>query len=77
VEAAVAYGLAQGQGATDLVAVAIDAGFSDQSHLGREVRRLTVTSPSRLEASIRSDEVADGGPRVSSADTERTFRPLS
>lgn len=57
VEAAALHGLAgERETAPDLAAAAIDAGFSDQSHLGREVRRVTGLSPRRLETSVRNDE---------------------
>ncbi len=57
VEAAALHGLAgERETPPDLAAAAIDAGFSDQSHLGREVRRVTGLSPRRLETSVRNDE---------------------
>jgi AraC-like DNA-binding protein len=40
----------------DLAALAADAGFADQSHLGREVRRVTGLSPARFDELIRTDE---------------------
>jgi len=33
-----------------------DAGFADQSHMGREVRRVTGLAPGRLDDLIASDE---------------------
>ena len=42
--------------ALDLASVAAKAGFSDQSHMGREVRRVTGLSPGRLRELMRSDE---------------------
>lgn len=39
-----------------LAAVAADAGFADQSHLGREVRRVTGLPPGRLGERMRTDE---------------------
>ena len=39
-----------------LAGLAGGAGFADQSHLGREVRRVTGLSPARLEARIAQDE---------------------
>lgn len=42
--------------ALDFAALALDAGFADQSHMGREIRRVTGLSPARLEELIASDE---------------------
>ena len=42
--------------AEGLAVVAADAGYSDQSHLGREVRRVTGLSPKLLAERIKSDE---------------------
>ena len=42
--------------APDLAAVAAEAGFADQSHLGREVRRVTGLPPGRLGELMRTDE---------------------
>lgn len=39
-----------------LAAVAAESGFADQSHLGREVRRVTGISPAKLSDFIRHDE---------------------
>lgn len=48
---------AQGRGAApDLASVATEAGFADQSHLGREVRRVTGLSPGRLGELMESHE---------------------
>ncbi len=41
---------------TSLAEFAIDAGFSDQSHMGRAVRRLTGFSPAQLNRAIAEDE---------------------
>jgi AraC-like DNA-binding protein len=40
----------------DLAAVAADAGFADQSHMGREIRRVTGLSPVRLGERLQKDE---------------------
>lgn len=40
----------------DLAALAADHGFADQSHMGREVRRVTGISPARLNSLIRTEE---------------------
>lgn len=40
----------------DWATLALDAGFSDQSHLGRDVRRVTGLSPARLEELMATDE---------------------
>lgn len=39
-----------------LASLAADAGFADQSHLGREVRRVTGLPPGRLGELMRTDE---------------------
>lgn len=40
----------------NFAAVAAESGFSDQSHLGREVRRVTGLPPARLRELVESDE---------------------
>lgn len=40
----------------NLAALAAEAGFADQSHMGREIRRVTGTAPGRLDELIRRDE---------------------
>lgn len=40
----------------DLADLAASAGYADQSHMGREVRRATGVSPARLEALIENEE---------------------
>lgn len=40
----------------DLAAIAADAGFADQSHMGREIRRVTGLSPVRLGERLEKDE---------------------
>lgn len=44
------------QAPVDLAGLATEAGFADQSHLGREVRRVTGLSPRQLDALMRTDE---------------------
>ncbi len=39
-----------------LTAVASDAGYSDQSHMGREIKRVTGLSPKKFSERIRNDE---------------------
>lgn len=39
-----------------LTAVASDAGYSDQSHMGREIKRITGLSPKRFGERMRTDE---------------------
>jgi AraC-like DNA-binding protein len=39
-----------------LAEVAADAGYADQSHMGREVRRITGVSPARMKGLIRTDK---------------------
>lgn len=43
-------------GGLDLVGLAGDLGFADQSHMGREVRRLTGLSPGRLNGLMATHE---------------------
>jgi len=40
----------------ELADLAAEAGFSDQSHMGREIRRVSGMSPGQLEALMRTDE---------------------
>lgn len=40
----------------NLAAIAADAGFADQSHMGREVRRITGHSPARFSERLVRDE---------------------
>ncbi|CAB1369930.1 helix-turn-helix domain-containing protein [Denitratisoma oestradiolicum] len=42
--------------APDLAAIAADAGFADQSHMGREIRRVTGLSPARFGECLTNDE---------------------
>jgi AraC-like DNA-binding protein len=56
-ERAMAHACAQPQdGEWDLASLAADAGFADQSHLGRDVVRMTGISPGRLRELMRTDE---------------------
>lgn len=43
-------------GTPDLAALAAEAGFADQSHLGREVRRVTGLPPRRLGELMKTEE---------------------
>ena len=42
--------------APDLATIAADAGFADQSHMGREIRRVTGMSPARFGDRMANDE---------------------
>lgn len=42
--------------ALDLAALACEAGFSDQSHMGREIRRITGLSPAHFDELMAHDE---------------------
>ncbi len=42
--------------APDLAAISADAGFADQSHMGREIRRVTGMSPARFGEHLANDE---------------------
>lgn len=44
------------EGALDLAGLACEAGFADQSHMGREVRRVTGLSPARFDELVAQDE---------------------
>jgi AraC-like DNA-binding protein len=56
-ERAMAHASAQPQDAAwDLASLAADAGFADQSHLGRDVLRMTGISPGRLGELMRTEE---------------------
>lgn len=56
-ERAMAHATAQAhRAARDLAAVAAEAGFADQSHLGREVRKVTGLSPARLGDLMKTEE---------------------
>jgi AraC-like DNA-binding protein len=39
-----------------LAAVAAESGYSDQSHLGREVKRVTGLPPARFAERMKTDE---------------------
>lgn len=47
---------AERSGTPNLAAIAADAGFADQSHMGREIRKVTGLSPGRLGERMASDE---------------------
>jgi AraC-like DNA-binding protein len=40
----------------NLAAIAADSGFADQSHMGREIRRVTGISPARFNERLANDE---------------------
>ncbi len=44
------------RGQLDLAQLSAEAGFADQSHMGREVRRITGLSPAQINRLIASDE---------------------
>lgn len=46
----------RGASALDLAALAAEAGFSDQSHMGREIRRVTGMSPAQFDELLAHDE---------------------
>ncbi|ODU58494.1 MAG: hypothetical protein ABT02_14320 [Comamonadaceae bacterium SCN 68-20] len=46
----------EGGSAPDLAAIAADAGFADQSHMGREIRRVTGWPPARFGERLAHDE---------------------
>lgn len=54
-EALFARALAAGEGA-DLAGLAHDGGYADQSHMGREMKRITGLSPARINRLIATDE---------------------
>ncbi len=43
-------------GTPNLADIAADAGFADQSHMGREIRRITGVSPARFGERLANDE---------------------
>ena len=47
---------AHDSGAPDLAAIAADAGFADQSHMGREIRRVIGMSPAHFNECLTNDE---------------------
>jgi AraC-like DNA-binding protein len=47
---------AQASGNNDLASIAAEACYADQSHMGRDVRRATGYSPSKLNSLIEHDE---------------------
>ncbi len=48
--------VAQNSAGGPLSEIAIDAGYADQSHMGRAVRRATGFSPARLNRAIENEE---------------------
>lgn len=55
-EAFVLAGRQRRDGSLDLAGVACSSGFTDQSHMGRAVRRMTGFSPGHFSARIETDE---------------------
>lgn len=51
-----AFALALRNGSDDLAGIAADAGYSDQSHMGRQVRAQTGFTPTQLMRGFESDE---------------------
>ncbi len=51
-----AFALALRNGSDDLAGIAADAGYSDQSHMGRQVRVQTGFTPTQLMRGFESDE---------------------
>ncbi|MBI3101077.1 MAG: AraC family transcriptional regulator [Burkholderiales bacterium] len=47
---------AHGSSTANLAAIAVDAGFADQSHMGREICRVTGISPARFGERLTNDE---------------------
>jgi transcriptional regulator GlxA family with amidase domain len=47
--------------------LAAEAGFADQAHASRELRRITGLAPSRLRAALRQDRGGDAAVRLAAA----------
>lgn len=54
-------------GASDIAALSIDRGFSDQAHATRELRRLTGLPPARLLRALRADRQGDSAIALAAA----------
>jgi AraC-like DNA-binding protein len=54
-------------GDSSLSGLAADAGFSDQAHVTRELRRVTGLTPARLRAELRRDREGDAAVRLAAA----------
>ena len=59
-----------------LASLAADAGFADQSHLGREVRRVTGLPPGRLGELMRTDEAFWPHRSIAHEACRPTFMPV-
>ncbi|WP_293447175.1 helix-turn-helix domain-containing protein [Planktotalea sp.] len=51
-----AFALALKDGTDDMAGIAADVGYSDQSHMGRQVRAQTGFTPTELMRGLESDE---------------------
>jgi len=54
-------------GSSDIAALSVDRGFSDQAHATRELRRLTGLPPARLLRALRADREGDGAIALAAA----------
>ena len=54
-------------GDASLSDVAADAGFADQAHVTRELRRVTGLAPARLRSALRADRDGDAAVRLAAA----------
>jgi methylphosphotriester-DNA--protein-cysteine methyltransferase len=54
-------------GESSIAAVASDAGFADQAHVTRELRRTTGLTPAKLRAELRRDPESDVAVRLAAA----------
>ena len=54
-------------GISDIAALSIDRGFSDQAHATRELRRLTGLPPARLLRALRADREGEGAIALAAA----------
>jgi AraC-like DNA-binding protein len=54
-------------GESSIAAVASDAGFADQAHVTRELRRATGLTPAKLRAELRRDREGDAAVRLAAA----------
>ena len=55
------------EGRASLAGVAVDAGFADQSHATRELRRFTGLTPARLFAALNNERETDSTVRLAAA----------
>lgn len=54
-------------GSSDIAALSVDRGFSDQAHATRELSRLTGLPPARLLRALRADREGDGAIALAAA----------